>query len=529
MSKYTNATNTRRESRTLAGRFRGGRLNPVCAVAFRESESAILSQTITYELDPIAGRMITPITAELVSVYVPVQAIDVVANPAEAYAGNTEVVRDKLLSGTALFGLENENEITKRLGVVPRSVGGQKKVSLAVRYAHIAAVNYLRQRKYVKATQMDNTDISVSPALIGQTVLDRMNGVLDPEDRVNGAVNLNLPNVLLPVQGMGRLSNGATNITANRSVAQADGEGGVEVLNYPYSKEFQNNPSQMVQRTTGQGVPILEAVFNGIDAGSVSLTDFYNAELQDGLTRQMRQIIDDNPEYGEEMVTRWAHGLSVDSGKTPFIINQQTVTFGQNYRRATDGANLDMAQTDMATQIEFTVPVPATELGGVVITFAVVKPDETLASQPHPFLSEPWGATNYVSDEMARDPVPVTIRELDADCETADEETRAFYVGHNHLKKAYVNYGFNRHLDRTTVDAKTAIWQLEVPLSVTPESVLYPAELDHYPFADQQAEICTYTVSSVATVRTPMIFGPTPVEELAQIETDNLFEDQTEE
>ena len=59
----------------------------------------------------------------------------------------------------------------------------------------------------------------------------------------------------------------------------------------------------------------------------------------------------------------------------------------------------------------------------------------------------------------------------------------------------------------------------------TPESVIYPDDLAHYPFADQLAEVCTYTISSVATVRTPMIFGPTPVEELAQIETDDIFED----
>ena len=119
----------------------------------------------------------------------------------------------------------------------------------------------------------------------------------------------------------------------------------------------------------------------------------------------------------------------------------------------------------------------------------------------------------------------MTIRELNADCDVGDEETRALYVGHNHLKKAYINYGFNRHMDLNDVANKTALWQLEVPMSVTPESVIYPDDLAHYPFADQLAEVCTYTISSVATVRTPMIFGPTPVEELAQIETDDIFED----
>jgi hypothetical protein len=267
------------------------------------------------------------------------------------------------------------------------------------------------------------------------------------------------------------------------------------------------------------------AKFDGGSAGQVSLTDFYNAEKTDELVRQMRQMIDANPEYGEEMVTRWAHGLSVDTGKTPYIIHQTSKVFGQIYRQATDGANLDTAQSDMVQEISFTVPVAPTELGGIVITFAAVKPDETLASQPHPFLSEEWGAINYVSDELARDPVAVNIRQLNSDCDIGDEGTLAMYTGHNGLKKAYVSYGFNRHLDQTTVASKTALWQLEVPMSVTPETVLYPSDLEHYPFADQLAEVCTYTVNSVQTVRTPLVFGPSPVEELLQIETDDIFED----
>ena len=142
---------------------------------------------------------------------------------------------------------------------------------------------------------------------------------------------------------------------------------------------------------TKPGIPNIHAQLIGQEAGNISLTDFYNAELMDDLTRQMRIILDNNPEYGEEMVTRWAHGLSVESGKTPFIIHQSERMFGQRYREATDGDNLDVAQSDMAVSADFTVPVPPTELGGIVITFAVVKPDETLASQPHPILSDTWG------------------------------------------------------------------------------------------------------------------------------------------
>lgn len=524
MTRYQRPTSVRRESRTITGRFRGGLLNPVMATVLRESESCMLSQSVTYELDPIAGRMITPITAELISVAVPVQAIDAILDPSGAYSGNTEVIRDKLVSGTPLFGLENETEISKRLGVVPRSIAGVPKVCTVARLAHNAAVNYLRQRKFVDAVQVLASNLAVTPALISQTVLERLNGVLDPEDRVNGAVNLRLPNVNLPVSGLGISSANGTVPSAANGVGDAT----ADPMNYPLAVGA-SNPNSLVVRVTGTTAasarPDVFAVLNGTVAGAVSLTDFYNAELMDQLVREMRSIVEQNPEYGQEQIQRWAHGLSVDFGKTPMVIHESTRIFGQAMAMATDtaGVNGDVMRSDLTAQISFTVPVPASELGCVIITFACLKPDETIASQPHPFLSDSWGAINFVADEMERDPVPVTMRELNAAVSAGSETTIAFYTGLNELKRAYVNYGFNRHINLSTVAAKTAIWQLEVPLSVTPSSVLYPANLEHYPFADQLAEVCTYTISSVQTVNTPIRFGPTPVEELAVIETADIF------
>ena len=258
---------------------------------------------------------------------------------------------------------------------------------------------------------------------------------------------------------------------------------------------------------------------------NISLTDFYLAERQDNITRELRKLVDENPEYGEELVARAAHGLSVDVGAQPFVTYRRDVTFGLNEIRAMDGANLDVTQTNGMAKIDFSVVVPRTEFGGVMVTLLTIRPDETLANQPHPFLSEEWGAINYVADEMAIDPVPVTVRELYADCDQVDEDTIACYIGNNGLKKRYAAYGFHRGVDKTTVENKTAVWQIEVPLSVTPESILYPYNLDHYPFSDQLAPAATYTVRADALVSTPMIFGPTPVEELAAIEDLDIFDE----
>lgn len=520
--------NTRRESRNIAGRFRSGKLSPIMAVPYLGGEGGMLRQQFTVELDPVAGRLVTPVTAQLFSVYVPVQAIDALRAEllGEPYPGMAEVIRQKLLSGTPLFGTEKEHELSKRMGVVPRSVSGEKYVSIALRLAHNAAVNFLRKRLYVYAAEVGPNNYSVTPALLSSTILQRMNGALDPDEHINGAVNLNLPDIKLPVEGIGFFSTVAAGAHEKTGVRESGKTG---TTTYPSG--LAGDASNTVYKFSGTGAnarPEIFAALNGTQAGQVSLSDFYNAEKMDALTRKMREIAEQHPLDGEDMVLRWAHGLSVDPGRHPFVIFEGERTFGQAYQEATDGTGLmdEVSLSKLQLRMEFSVPVPTTELGGIVITFASVKPDETIASQPHPILSDNWGAINQVAEELKFDPVPVTIRDVSADATVANEQTVAFYTGHNELKKFYVNYGFNRQVDPDTVASKTAVWQLDIPASVTPENIVYPETISQYPFLDQNAEIATYTIMSEAVVRTPMYFGPSPVETLDVIADSDLFDQE---
>ncbi|WP_112309834.1 hypothetical protein [Pseudogemmobacter bohemicus] len=364
----------------------------------RPSEGGMLSQNITFELDPIAGRMVTPIYAELTVVYVPVEALEALKNPDGDYPGITEVVRQKFLSGNPLFGIEAENEISKRCRINPRSIAGQKRVSEMISLGHNAAVNFLRTRKYVKATKLLAASTAITPALISRTSLELLNGVLDPDDRINGEVQLSLPTVQLPVRNLvagQSASSPVHNVVANGILPAA-----VSIPNRP-----------LAARSVGAGA--IEPIFVQLDAiaaGGISLVDLYNAEKKDSLVRVLRGIVDNNPEYGEEIAVRYAHGMSVDSGYLPFILSEQRVQFGRNLVGATDsnGVQENVRRSDMAATINVMVPVPKTELGGVIITFASLKPDETIASQPHPFLSDNWGPDNFLADELALDPVPVS-------------------------------------------------------------------------------------------------------------------------
>lgn len=520
--------NRRQEAQTYVNRFRGGKLVPVGIVRVLGNESGMLNQSLVMELDPVPGRIITETVGEVHAVFVPLQACDAIRDPDADYAGLTEVVREKLLSGNPLFSLEEEGEISQRCGVEPRVIGGVPKVSEAVRLAHNAAVNHLRLRKYHKAVQVLHSNTAITPAVLGRTVLDYFGGVLDPDDNINGRVPFSIPEADLRVRGIGVL--GTAPVPANTT--QLVQTGGVVTT-----------PAKALQSQTGsppiglagewnadlqKAIPAVYAEFEGLEAEGISLADFYRAETKDKLVRVIQQMVKDNPQYGEEMALRWAHGLSVDTGKTCFVVHEQRLTFGRSLVPATDtvGVQDDIQRSDLAVAARMTIPVPRTELGGFIITFASLKPDEVLANQPHPLLTEPVTADNFVADQLALDPVPVLMRDVDNTCDLGDETQVAFYTGYNHLKRSYVHYGFGRNLDTDTVEAKTAIWQLKIPLDGT--NVLYPDELDHYPFADQLAEVCTYTFSYTLALNTPIVFGPSPVETLDVIAGEDLFEEVQE-
>lgn len=520
MQSFAQPKAVRREAISRAGTGRGGKLLPVSLTVFREGEGGLQQQSVNVNLDPIPGRLITAITGRAVTVMVPSLAMDALKNQGGQFPGNADIYRDKLTSGTPVFDLEPENEISRRIGVEPIKIAGQQRVSEVVRLAHNAAVNYLRRKLFVKAAQLNANSTAITPALLSQTALDRLGGVLQPEDRVNGMVNFKLQDKDLRVKGLGYLASGSSRVfEPNANVYETGGQ------TTQYEAAY-HAAGIRVESAQGDAFPRLYAELRDLGTQGVSLADFYAAQRMDELTRRMRKVIDENPELGESIVARLAAGLAVDTGDQPYVVYDQERQFFTDPIAAQDGPSLGKIVTEAGLQFDITVPVPRTEFGGVLITFISVTPDETLASQPHPQLTKPWTAPNHIADELVVDPVPVTIRELDSDCAAADEETVAFYARNHWEKELYLSWGFNRQIDPTTVEAETAVWQLEIPTSVTPENVLYPENLNHNIFADRQAEVVRYVVETSARITTPTVFGPAPVEELETLETFDVFDDQ---
>lgn len=503
---------TKREGRDLMSRFKAGLLVPTMAQAFLPGDGGTVSFGATYMLDPVAGQVVTPIFGEFTLLYVPITAIEHLLYPSSATADIPEVVRQKYLTGADLYGLENETEISKRLGVVPQKIANVQKVCTISRLAYVAACNFLRREKYAYTIDSLHTSTAIERAILSETVLDKLRGVLNPAELANGSVKLDIGTLNLPVQNL--LANPGTVAPAPLPVGDT-GTLGAAVGG--------NHRILYADDEGGGTVKPIYALFNG-QATGISLVDLYKAENHDKMIRTFAAMVKANPQDGEEMVMRFVHGMSMEPGRHPMVVFREKMAFGIDLSKATDGTSLlqDTEMSKASLRIGGTVVIPRSELGGILIGIASVKPDETIYMQPHPILSKPWAIRNIVDDETKLDPVPVTMREVDAEVLTANETTVAFYTGLHELERNYQQYGMTRNTNPIDLEAKTAIWHVKVPASVTPENVVYPV-IDQYPFIDQDAEICRFRMQWQAALMTNTQFGPTPVEEVDIVEDEGLL------
>lgn len=520
----------RREYQHSSDRFKIAKLAGIMAVPFGPNESGLLHQTANFELDPVAGHMRSDMFAKVTVAFIPFQCIRQCMLPDDTTAGITEVIRQIAEDRAPLLPteLEGESDITRMMNIVPMSVSGAKRLSPVARIAYNAAVNYMRKTRYIYATEVPYTNGGLTPAIIEQTVLDKFNAALNPDDHINGNVKLRLSRTDAPVIGITQKANtNGVPIEAPDQVAiNANGEyvlvGRTSGFEIGFKRQA-GNPE-----TTDLNI---YADMTSVSAEGISLVDLYNAERADKLVRDMASLYKKDPWNGERAILRWVLGLKTDTGQQPFVLYENRVRIADLRKNATDAVGLqdEVMMSYHLSQFDYKIPVPATELGGIVITLAQVTPDEVLEMQPHPILSRPWEVPNYAAESMLLDPELVVAREVQADIAVAADETDPlFWIGHNELKRNYVRIGFSRGVDLETVDSKTVMYQYAIPAGVTPDNILYPEEFSQYPFLDQNADVVEFGIISRATINTPMFFGPSPVEKLDIIDDEDLFGDEDE-
>lgn len=531
---FSDARSTRREVLSNSGKIRGGVLHPVAGIPVRPGESGLLSQEIYVELEPINGRLISDITCEVKCVFVPALAADALLNADLDHPGNAEIFRKRLLAGEDVFPMEAESDITKAMGIEPVKINNVLWTNSITRLAHNAAVNYLRLQKYHKATELVHGNATITPALYGSTALQRYNAVLTPDERINGAIDISQS---IPVQGLA-ISNTGSPLPQN---------GVRETMNDPAAPpapvETQDYADAWIVTPDGSGNNGLSRMVVEMDPshpearpnirvemnGHITLKDLMQAERQDELVRKFQMVMKRFPQYGEDMILHFIHNLKIETDKTPWTVFDSTVALTASLRPALDGPSMldDVEVTRTSAVVPFTAMIPKNEFGGMLITFLAVKPEEVLSGVPHPVLSQPWKVDNHAADELVIDPVPVIARELDNTVTTILEDQVMFYVGNNHIQRQYLRSDWARDVDPNTVDHKSTRWRHEVPLSVSPDNILYPADLDHYPFVLNAPTdpVASFTSKAILELRSPTILGPTPIEQIDVVTNEGVFVD----
>lgn len=534
--------NTRRRYSNKVGSFRGGKLRPVSAVMFRAGESGVVEHRTSMELLPIAGRLLTPVTARLTAVFVPLAAVDALMRDGTVGAGNVEILREQAIAGESLVTDELPSPVTEALGIVPRTVAGQKRVSAIARIAHNVAVNHLRERVYKYANLLDRTGTGITPSIINRNAVQRYDGALDPDEHINGQFSADMSNIKLPIRdvnGYGSAFVRAATDNTNRGTQKFKvGHSNANAVNAEMvGTNATGRPTTKIGGNYGDSwldlgsshYADLSALYAGDGPGAkadISLVEFYNAQTADRFARMFRDIADQSPMEREEAVLRWVHDLGHQQDRYPFIVAEREATFGMQYNRATDGVGMlsDVTASNFVATLGFTVPVPRSELGGVLMIFAEVRPDEQLSGVPDPDFAYPFEIINQVAEDFKLDPQPVQMRELSETVPAGQESTVAFYTGRNALKRNHIQYGLDRLSDPETVANRSSMWVYNIPASITPTNIIYPENLPHYPWVGQNADVAVYDERTTATITTAMYFGPNPIERVEAIDDFDLFD-----
>lgn len=506
--RYQGQRRLRSKSIAHFGGIDAVKAHPVAAMRMRPDEGGTISTSLNMTLAPVNGYMRSNAYVHVQQIAVPYQAIEKLELDTQDDAGVTEMTRRRLMAGEGV-GLEDENAISKACFVGAKSIAGNKRVQKSIRLAYIAAINHLRRAAYYGATQLTKADTAIQPALLTANILERFEGVLEPEKMVDGAVQLTGQ---LPVKGIyrgqfpfdGSKPEQKVDVVplSDRLFVEKNGENNSPLPNSDGVRlRFDINQS---------GESAIYADRNGGDP--ISLRDMMRSKKLDELIRDFAALIKRDPIHGEEAVARALYALQVDYDDDCQVLYDKVYEISPMHKRPTDGASINDVSAHFELNTSFATIVPRSELGMQVITIVSVKPLETLSQRPDPEQTEPWTVRNVVHEEMELDEILLKRSDLESDLTAVQEDQAAFWVGYNSHLHHYQSQGPNPQ-QTAGVEMKSSMWMYDVPTSVTPDNVNYPVGgVDMYPFFNWNGRAAEYTIRQVAAVATSLARGPNPVE-----------------
>lgn len=503
INKFTGQRRMRSYRNNHFGGIEAAKLHPLGFVRFRPDEGGTVQTNIDISLAPVSGLMRSDAYVDVKQVFVPYQAIEKLELDTQDDAGVTEMTKRRLMAGEGI-GLEDEGLISLSGNVHARTVSDANKVSKSVRLAYLCAVNHLRLAAYYNSTLEDKTQTAILPALLTANILDRMRGVIEPENLIDGAINLTGD---LPVKGIGNPSNPPT--STNRTVNVV----GTGTDDYEYAIGM----GDLLADVNGGGRPKIFADLG--DSAEISLRDMMQSKEMDRIIRKLAGVVKSDPVHGEEAVERALYGISCDFDDNCQVMFDRVYPLRSVHSRPTDGASFNEVSGQFSLTDSFGTIVPRSELGGQLVTLVSVKPLEVMAKQPDPSQTEPWVLENRIQDELELDEQLLTRQDLETGVAAANQDQAAFWVGHNSLKHNYATQGANDQNVFET-EMRSSMWTYEVPTSVDETNVNYPDTIEMYPFYNWNGAHAEYTIDQIAMISTPLALGPNPVERIQLFKDD---------
>ncbi|AZV78276.1 hypothetical protein EBB79_10565 [Parasedimentitalea marina] len=351
--------------------------HPLAICRFRPDEGGTVSSSLRVGLAPLSGHMRSKAYVEVTQVAVPYKAIEKLLLDGQEDAGVTEMSRRRLLAGEG-FGLEDQGQITKAANIHPRSVGGNKRVTKTARAAYLCAGNHLLKVAYFNATPAPHTETANLPALLTANVLERFNGVLEPERLVDGVVNLTGE---LPIKGIGTRIRDFD--TVNSDSYKESGETAPrQVTGWQVGDGHGNNSVILEQDPDDLDFPLIRADLDGV--GELTFRDMMASQKLDGLIQKFAQMIKADPVNGEEAVERALYGIKVDYDHNCQVLYRKVHELTAVHQRPMDGASINDVSAHFELNSAFTSLVPVSELGLQLVTIVSVKLLESLTHQPDP-------------------------------------------------------------------------------------------------------------------------------------------------
>lgn len=525
MSAFNGKRRLRKWSNTHYGGMEAAKEWPLAMCAIRPDEGGTIQTNLNVKLAPVAAYMSSSAYVDVKQIFVPYQAIEKMWLSEQEDAGVTEMTRRRMEAGQVV-GLAGTSDISRACNIHPKTVGAhangdlQLRVSGTVYRAYNCAVNHLRKVAYHKAEQLGDTDVSIAPAVLTANVLDRYNGVNDPEKLVDGAINLTGE---LAVTGIGRLEtdgDGAIPEESNVSVVEHDGT----VKTYDSAAwAGRDDTSQSFFVELGDNAPHAPQLKVGLSgADEISLRSMIESQKLDRLVRYFAKLIEQNPTHGEDMVARAIQGLSVDFDSDCQVVYRKVFELTPKHYRPTDGDSINEISAHYQLDTSFATMVPRSELGGQLVTLVSVKPLETVGKQPDPFQTSNWELVNRIHDETQLDEQLVVRGDLESAVDAADKDQPVFWIGHNGLRHDYVTACANEH-ETPQVQLQSSMWEYQIPTGVDETNVNYPedfAQNHMYPFYNWNGPHAEYVISQRALISTHLAKGPDPVERIQLLADD---------